>query len=174
MFSKALDSLRMQTRLPGEVVVVTKPCDPESARALENYLENDRLGISWRHVVVDGMSILAAEQAAVSADPWHGPGTTLSSARSSVRRLLTGRLPWREPSRVGPKTPVGVAAERAGATRRKTRTMVFDTLGRPVATLLAQAQSLVGYGNFLDVIARTASSPEGKQGSGARMCEGAG
>jgi GT2 family glycosyltransferase len=64
---KALDSLRTQTRLPEEVVVVTKSCDPDSAHAFRRYLEGDRLGIAWRHVIVDERSILAAERAAVSA-----------------------------------------------------------------------------------------------------------
>jgi hypothetical protein len=57
--------------------------------------------------------------------------------------------------------------------RKKMRTLIFDTLGYPVATLLARGQSLIGYGNVPDVIARTVSSPEGDQDSGARMREGA-
>ncbi|MBI4242398.1 MAG: class I SAM-dependent methyltransferase [Candidatus Rokubacteria bacterium] len=95
-------------------------------------------------------------------DPWHGPGTTLSSARSCAMRLFTGRLPWPEVAGADtPGTDGAGGAQGPGATRKKKRTLIFDTLGQPVATLLARAQSLIGYGNVLDVMARATTSPEG-------------
>jgi SAM-dependent methyltransferase len=103
-------------------------------------------------------------------DPWHGPGTTLSSARSCAMRLLTGRLPWPKAAGAGSPGPDGAdGAQGPGATRKKTRTLIFDTLVQPAATLLARAQSLIGYGNVLDVMARATPSPEGD-----RDLEGAG
>ena len=110
-----------------------------SPATLEKFLENE----GFRHV------------STLTYDPWHSPGTTLASASNYARRLLTGRLPWSDsferPSRI--KDSMADAATSA-ASQKKLGTGLFDMFGRPMAIVLARAQSLFGLGNVIDVIAR--------------------
>lgn len=90
-------------------------------------------------------------------DPWHSPGTTLASARNYARRLLTGRLPWSntldKPSSIDDSKAKVVTA---AINQKKWTTRLFDTSGKPVAMALARIESLFGFGNVIDVIARAA------------------
>lgn len=83
-------------------------------------------------------------------DPWHGPGTVLSSARNLLKHRLTGWQPWRNPS-VTSQT----AAAQPAAAQKKMRSQMFNLAARPAAVAAARLQSWFGYGNNLDVVART-------------------
>jgi SAM-dependent methyltransferase len=92
-------------------------------------------------------------------DPFHSPGTTLASARHFLKRLLTGKLPWSEAlERLSSIDNSDGRCTTAG--EKKLATQLFDLVGQPVAVVLARAQSLFGFGNIIDVIAKVNSSPQ--------------
>lgn len=89
----------------------------------------------------------------VTYDPWHSPGTTLTSAKNLLRKMLTGKSPWA----VAFDASLQAAPPEMNGNGRKPRKpviKVLDAVGHGAAATLARTQSLFGFGNIIDVVAR--------------------
>jgi SAM-dependent methyltransferase len=87
-------------------------------------------------------------------DPWHSPGTVENTVRSALRWLAPKRPASTESrateSGAGGAHAVGVAP---GATRSRAMLRAAGKVLRLASRSMARAESLVGWGNILDVVA---------------------
>jgi SAM-dependent methyltransferase len=92
-------------------------------------------------------------QSVETFDPWHSPGTVENTVRSALRSLV----PQRPPAPAEATEPRAREGEAAGGTRKakpqRTMRRVAGKLVKLATTSMARAESLVGWGNILDVVA---------------------
>jgi len=94
-----------------------------------------------------GFSVLTA----TTWDPWHGPGTVSRSVYNLANRVLTGRLPWKDP--IEDHEPPRPAPAAAHPTPRHPWRAVSRALLESASGRLARIEAIVGRGAVVDIIA---------------------